>query len=138
MDQSQFTTADQPQPYQQAVKAKAPIFVIIIAWGMLLSGIGSLLVIAPFLLLGGGMSEDSFIYGVIFGFGGIGFVIVSFGIRKMRRWALYSFTALIVLIIGASLYSFATGQAGDLMDFAVVAIQILVLGYFWTISKRFT
>lgn len=139
MDQSQFTTATQPQPYQQEVKAKAPIFVIIIAWLMLLGGIGSLLVTAPLLLLGGiGKS------GVIFGLGGIalirgiGLVVVSFGIRRMRRWALYTFTVLTVLAAGASLYSFATGPAGDLTDFADVAIQALVLAYFWAIGKRFT
>jgi len=139
MDQSQFTTAAQPQPYQQEVKAKAPLFVIIIAWLMLLGGIGSLLVTAPLLLLGGiGKS------GIIFGLGGIalirgiGLVVVSFGIRKMRRWALYTFTALTVLAVVASLYSFATEPAGDLIDFADVGIQALVLVYFWAISKRFT
>jgi len=137
MEQSQYTTATQP-PYQE-VKPKAPVFVIIIAWLMLLGGIGSLLITAPFLLLGGiGKS------GVIFGLGGltlirgIGLVVVSFGIRHMRRWALYTFTALTVLAVGVSLYSFATTPAGDLTDFADAGIQALVLVYFWAISKKFT
>ena len=137
MEQSQYTTSTQP-PYQE-VKPKAPVFVIIIAWLMLLGGIGSLLITAPFLLLGGiGKS------GVIFGLGGltlirgIGLVVVSFGIRHMRRWALYTFTALTVLAVGVSLYSFATEPAGDLTDFADAGIQALVLVYFWAISKKFT
>ena len=137
MEQSQYTTTTQP-PYQE-VKPKAPVFVIIIAWLMLLGGIGSLLITAPLLLLGGiGKS------GVIFGLGGltlirgIGLVVVSFGIRHMRRWALYTFTALTVLAVGVSLYSFATEPAGDLTDFADAGIQALVLVYFWAISKKFT
>ena len=139
MEQSQYTTAAPTQPYQQEAKPKAPVFVIIIAWLMLLGGIGSLLLTAPLLLLGGfGKS------GIIFGLGGIalihgiGLVVVSFGIKRMRRWALYTFTALTVLALGASLYSFATESAGDLTDFADVGIQALVLVYFWAISKRFT
>ena len=137
MEQSQYTTTTQP-PYQE-VKPKAPVFVIIIAWLMLLGGIGSLLITAPLLLLGSiGKS------GVIFGLGGltlihgIGLVVVSFGIRHMRRWALYTFTALTVLAVGVSLYSFATEPAGDLTDFVDAGIQALVLVYFWAISKKFT
>ena len=137
MEQSQYTTATQP-PYRE-VKPKAPMFVIIIAWLMLLGGIGSLLITAPLLLLGGiGKS------GVIFGLGGltfirgIGLVVVSFGIRHMRRWALYTFTALTVLAVGVSLYSFAIEPAGNLTDFADAGIQALVLVYFWAISKKFT
>jgi len=137
MEQSQYTTTTQP-PYQE-VKPKAPVFVIIIAWLMLLGGIGSLLITAPLLFLGGiGKS------GVIFGLGGltlirgIGLVVVSFGIRHMRRWALYTFTALTVLAVGVSLYSFATEPAGDLTDFVDAGIQALVLVYFWAISKKFT
>jgi len=137
MEQSQYTTTTQP-PYQE-VKPKAPVFVIIIAWLMLLGGIGSLLITAPLLFLGGiGKS------GVILGLGGltlirgIGLVVVSFGIRYMRRWALYTFTALTVLAVGVSLYSFATEPAGDLTDFVDAGIQALVLVYFWAISKKFT
>ena len=137
MEQSQYTTSTQPPSHP--IKPKAPVFVIIIAWLMLLGGIGSLLITAPLLLLGGiGKS------GVIFGLGGltlirgIGLVVVSFGIRHMRRWALYTFTALTVLAVGVSLYSFATEPAGDLTDFADAGIQALVLIYFWAISKKFT
>jgi len=91
-------------------------------------------------LLLGGIGKS----GVIFGLGGltlirgIGLVVVSFGIRHMRRWALYTFTALTVLAVGVSLYSFATTPAGDLTDFADAGIQALVLVYFWAISKKFT
>src|SRR3989344_596218 len=127
------------QTYPQEVKPKAPVFVIIISLLMLLGGIGSLLLTAPLLLLGGiGKS------GIIFGLGGlalirgIGLVVVSFGIRHMRRWALYTFTALTVLAVGVSLYSFATEPAGDLTDFADAGIQALVLIYFGANSKKFT
>ena len=126
------------QSQQQEVKPKAPVFVTIIAWLMLLGGIGSLLLTAPLLLLGGiGKS------GIIFGLGGltlirgIGLVVVSFGVRYMRRWALYTFTGLTALAVIASIYSFATSPTKDFTDFADVGIQALVLVYFWAISKRF-
>ncbi|MFA4830700.1 MAG: hypothetical protein WC862_02375 [Patescibacteria group bacterium] len=120
-------------------KPKAPVFVIIIAWLMLLGGIGSLLFTASLLFIGG-IGKSSF----IFGWGGItlvkgiGLVVLSFGIRQMRRWALYTLTALTMLGVVISMYLlFAIKPAGSLTDFADVGLQALVLAYFWAISKRF-
>ncbi|TSC54267.1 MAG: hypothetical protein LiPW31_190 [Microgenomates group bacterium LiPW_31] len=122
----------------QETKVKAPILVTIIAWLILLGGIGSLLVTTPLLLIGGlGKS------GVLFGLGGltlvrgVGLVVVSFGLRQMRRWALYAFTALTILAVIVSIYSFATSPKQELTEFIDVAIQTLVLVYFWAISKKF-
>lgn len=122
----------------QEIEPKTPILVTIIAWLMLLGGIGSLLVTTPLLLIGGlGKS------GVLFGLGGltlvrgVGLVVVSFGLRQMRRWALYTFTALTILAVIVSIYSFTTSPKQELAEFADVAIQALVLVYFWVISKKF-
>lgn len=121
------------------MKPKAPVFVKIIAWLMLLGGIGSLLVTAPLLFLGGiGKSGVIFAMGSITLIRGIGLVVVSFGVRHMRRWALYAFTALTVLAVVTSLYSFTTKPAGNLTDFADAGIQALAVVYFWAISRRFT
>lgn len=126
------------QSYPRETKSEAPMFVVIVAWIMLLIGILSLLFTAPLLLLGG-TGE----IGVIFWLGvssfvqGVGLVVVSFGIRRMRRWALYVFTALTVLAVGVFLYSFATKPAVDSTEFAGMVVQVLVLAYFWIVSKRF-
>jgi uncharacterized membrane protein HdeD (DUF308 family) len=131
MEQSQYTNYVQPQPYQHETRPKAPILVIIIAWLMLLYGIGSLLFILPTLLIG------SVVIGGIALVRSIGLIAVSFGMKHMRRWALYTFTALTILAIGSSFYSFMKNPSGNLTDFADVVIQILVLVYLLAISKRF-
>lgn len=125
-------------PSAPQVKPKAPIFVIIIAWLMLIGGVFSLLGVLPFLLIGGlGKSWVIFLLGALNLVRGVGLVVVSFGIRHMRRWALYTFTVLTILAVGVSIYDFITSPKQEFTQFADVAIQALVLVYFWAISKRF-
>lgn len=125
-------------PSSVEVKPKTPLLVKIISWLMLLGGIFSLLGVLPFLLLGGlGKSGTVLLIGILNLVKGIGLVTVSFGIRRMRRWALYVFTIITVLAVIVSIYSFATSPKRDLTSFVDVSIQVLVLIYFWTISKRF-
>ncbi|MEK7175240.1 MAG: hypothetical protein AAB693_00320 [Patescibacteria group bacterium] len=133
MEQSQYTTTgQQQQPYQQEVKVKAPVFVIIIAWLVLLDGIINLITALPLSIFNGtGEGQIALIQGILL-------IAVSFGIRRMRRWALYTFTALTALAVGSSMYSFVIKPTDDLTNFAVLGIQALVLLYFWVIGKRFT
>lgn len=123
----------------QNVKSKKPVLVVIIGGLMLLGGIGNLLVTLPLLLIGGlGRS------GALFGLGGlslikgVGLVVVSFGIRQMRRWALYALITLTVLGTIVSIYSFMASQERGLAGFADTAIQIIMLLYFWSISEKFS
>ncbi len=106
---------------------------------MLLGGIGCLLVTTPFLLFGLFVQD-----GMTFGLGsailirGIGLIVVSFGIRNMRRWALYTLTALTVLALFIVTYHFTTEPANALINFVDVGIQTTLVIYLWTIVKRFT
>ena len=126
------------QPTQQEKKRRTPVLVVIISWLMLLSGIGSLLLTAPLLFIGGVGNS-----GIVFGLGGltlvrgIGLVVVSFGIRNLRRWALYTYTGLTALAIILSIYSYATSPIRDNADFIGIGIQAIILIYFWAIAKRF-
>lgn len=120
------------------VKPKAPTLVTVVGWLILLGGIGSLLVTLPLLLIGGlGRSRALFGLGGLSLVRGTGSVVVSFGIRQMRRWALYVFTALTVLGVIVSIYSFMTSPQQDLTNFIDIAIQTLVLIYFWAIADKF-
>jgi len=138
---NQNTNQPSPPPVSpfHEVKPKAPTLVVIIGWLLLISGIFSLLGVLPFLLFGGLVKSGTLlILGTLNLVRGIGLVIVSFGIRRLRRWALYTFTALTVLAIAVSIYSFATTPKQELTEFADVGIQALVMIYFWAISKKFT
>lgn len=126
------------QNYQPEIKQKRPVFVAIVSWLMLLDGIGNLLLTAPILLLGGiGKSAITLGLGGLTLIRGIGLVVVSFGVRHMRRWALYTFTGLAALAVIAAIYSFATSPTRNFTDLADVGIEVLVLVYLWAISKRF-
>ena len=139
----QSPSAPQPQSLASPLtpnsgKTKPPTIVKITSWLVLIGGIFSLLGVLPFLLLGGlGKSGVILLIGILNLARGIGLVVVSFGIRQMRRWALYVFTVLTVLAVIVSVYSFITSSERELTEFIDVGIQGLILFYFWTISKRF-
>ena len=122
-------------------QSEAPLSVKILSWLGLISGIFALFGTLPFLLLGGlGKSEPLFLLGLISLVRGVGFVVLSFGLRKMRRWALYGYTVVAVLGILATAYSFFTNPnpSVQIKDFASAIIEALVLLYLWSISKKFT
>lgn len=135
-----YTPSEQPlSAPQQVERHKAPLFVIIVAWLMLIGGVFSLLGVLPFLLLGGfGKEGIIFLLGIINLIKGVGLVAVSFGIRYMRKWALYTFTVLTILAVVVSMYSFFTTPNYDFVSFADVLIQVLVLVYFWAVAKKFS
>ena len=131
--EQQFNTPSQqmkeitPTP---EVKFKTPLFVKIIAWLMLLRGIGGLFMALPFLLL-------NRILGGLYLLIAVGLIATSFGLQRMKKWSLYVFTAMTVLLVGLSIYSFFTSSVKNMADFADAGIQVLVLIYFWVISKKF-
>ena len=124
------------QPQQQEVRPKAPIFVTIIAGLILISSIRIVLpVIVSLLTNTTTYTTLSLIIGFVMGSitlaWGIGLVAVSFGIWKMRRWALYTFTGLAALTIFTAL------STKDLEYSINAVIQVLALVYLWAINKRF-
>ncbi|MFH1233887.1 MAG: hypothetical protein V1649_04550 [Patescibacteria group bacterium] len=112
------------------VKIKAPLLVKIIAWLMLLGGIGQLFSVLLFLLI-------SPIFGTLQLLVAVGLIITSFGLHGMKKWALYVFTVITTLALGAATYSFLTSSKKEVIEFMFAGIQILVLIYFWVISKKF-
>ena len=61
----------------------------------------------------------------------IGLIVVALGLRAKRRWALYSYTVLVVLFF-------------ILFPFLIIVITwekillVLILVYLWTVRKRFS
>ena len=131
--------AQNQSPVQQETKPKAPGIVIAVSWLMFLSGISSLLFTLPALLIGG-IAKN----GVIFGLGGIslivgvGFIVSSFGLRQMRKRALYTLTGLTIVGVLSALYSFMTSPTQDFTNLVTYAVQIIIVVYFWAISKQFS
>lgn len=149
MEQSQYTNIPQPQPYQQETKSKVPIFVVIISWLIRLMGFFSFFSIVPVIILSGiafgiSGSGNGFLLVIPLLILGVGLIIVSSGIRRMRRWALYTFTVITVLYTGSSLYFyslyFLTKADVDLriiVSIGLLVINVLTLVYLWSIYKKF-
>jgi len=131
--EQQFNTPNQVKEStitQEEKMPKAPLLVIIIAWLMLLGGIGKLLMVLPFLLISPALGILQLLIAV-------GIIATSFGLRRMRRWVLYVFTAITVLGVGISSYSFLTSPTKEIEEFVDAGIYVLVLVYLWAISKKF-
>ncbi len=75
--------------------------------------------------------------GIILLITGAGLIIVSFGLRRMRRWALYGYTFISLLSLAAMAYFSIAFRQFDSKTLVVTTLEILVLIYFWRISKKF-
>jgi uncharacterized membrane protein HdeD (DUF308 family) len=120
------------------IKQNIPLPVKIISWLMLISGILGLFGVLPLLFLGGfGKSGTVFFMGLLNLVMGIGNVVISFGLRSMRKWSLYAFTILTIIAAIIAIYSYISSprQGGSLLG--SLAIQVLILIYLWSISRKF-
>lgn len=126
-------------PAIQQGMPKAPVFVKVVAWIMLLGGILRLLISAPVFLLGLGFQSIAIILaGILAVLTGIGLIIASFGLRKMRKWGLYVFTIITGLSLISSIYSAITDPKVKIWQVIVVLlIQVAILVDFWTFRKKF-
>ncbi|OFW53670.1 MAG: hypothetical protein A2163_08460 [Actinobacteria bacterium RBG_13_35_12] len=97
---------------------------------LLLGGIGSLFMVLPLLLFSSVLALLELIVAV-------GLIVTSFGLRKMKKWALYGYTAITILAIISTIYSFLSSRSIDNIELIAAVIQTLILIYFWKISKRF-
>jgi len=133
---------DQPQQAAsgqfEKENAGTPTLVIIIASLILVGGLLGLFISVPMLLIvgvsGGLMSPGQVGLGLV---QNVGSVVAAIGIMRMRRWALYTYTVLIVLAAISSGYLFMNSTEYAISDFAGEIVEVVVLGYFWIISKRF-
>jgi hypothetical protein len=112
------------------IKPKAPIGVKIIAWLMLLGGIGSLFIVMPYLIVNIFLAIVQLLIAT-------GLIVTSIGLHKMKKWALYMYTVITVIGAGSTLYLFFSSIDREITDFVTIGIEILVLIYLWSISKKF-
>lgn len=150
MEQSQYTTVAQLQPYDQnqlETKLKVPIFVKIIGWFVFVQGIYILFFfnLVSFIgilligFIGPKFSEFLFLWVIPTLIQGAGLVAVSFGIRNMGLWALYSFTLLLILTAGFFLFSLLITETKNPIHLGNIGlgIDVLALVYLWSIFKKF-
>lgn len=127
-----------PQIAQQNPRPKTPWLIDAIGWLLLLGGIGRLLITTPLLLLGIAAKDLAIISaGLLYLITAVALIITSFGVRHMRRWALYSFTGLMAVQAIADLISYISSATRDITTFADIGALGLILIYFWANSKKF-
>lgn len=158
--QSPQTVNPTPVPINNSSRPKAPLLVTIVSWLMLFAGLSNSLGLLVYIYLLTSMSRFETSFETSAGIAhngllpdisnisyiiisvriilGIGVVIVSFGLRNMRRWALYIFTVLTIIMVISLVYSYLISTKQNLSNnvFAGV-IQVLILIYCWSISKKF-
>ncbi len=115
-----------------------PILVKILSWLFLIGGIIE--------LLGSGLTGWLFAFSGagIFAFFGIvnlvsavANIIVSFGLRKMKKWALYTITFFTTLSLLIYIYELATSALRNSENLIVLLITVIITIYLWTIRKQF-
>ena len=115
--------------------AKTPFFAKAVAWLLLLYGIGVCLMSGKVFLTGiADLSGGAMIYASINLIVGIGLIIVSFGFRHLRRWALNIYTG--VTIIALALIFFGTKEFDPFRTVGVI-VEVIFLIYFWFVAYLF-
>ena len=122
---------------EKPVSSNTPVFVIILAWILLLFGIlftlFSLFTLSIFSFSGSIWASVSSYLSVIVN---VGLIVVAFGLRKMKKWALYLLTLSILLEMGIEMYYYFT-RGLDYFNAGVIIVGVLILIYLWAINKRF-
>ena len=98
---------------------------------LLLGGIGSLFLVLPYMII-------STFLGILQLIVGVGLIVTSVGLRKMKRWGLYGYTIIAIFALFEPIYYFLTSRGTDTIQLVSVAVEILFLIYFWKISKKFS
>lgn len=96
---------------------------------MLFGGLGELLGSFFFLLF-------SPIFGVQLLAIAVGLIVTSFGIRRMKSWALYIFTGIVIMNIGSYTYSYLM-ENQDWLLLGSLVLEFLFLIYLWSIARDF-
>lgn len=115
--------------------AKTPFFAKVMAWLLLLYGIGVCLMSGKVFLTGiADLSGWAMVLASVNLIIGIGLIVVSFGFRHLRRWALDIYTG--VAIIALALVFFGTKEFNPFRTVGVV-VEIIFLIYFWFVKDLF-
>ncbi|KKS89100.1 MAG: hypothetical protein UV65_C0039G0006 [Parcubacteria group bacterium GW2011_GWF2_43_11] len=97
---------------------------------LLIGGIGSLILVLPYLII-------STFLGVIQLIIAVGLIATSFGLRKMKKWALYGYTVIALLNVIGAIYTFIISHTIGTTLLIETIVLVAVLIYFWAISKKF-
>ena len=97
---------------------------------LLIGGIGSLFLVLPYLIVSTFLGMAQLIVAV-------GLIATSFGLRKMKKWALYGYSIIALLNVVGAVYSFIASRAIDTILLIETVVLVAVLVYFWAISKKF-
>jgi len=120
---TQAFTPDQPPA------GPAPVLVVIIAWLLLIAGIGQIVL--------GLLRFPLSVWSSVLALGlGTALVAISISLRHMKIWALYAYSVVFVVGIAAVIRAAASNMNTISAD-AEVVLELLVLLYLWTIRQRF-
>ncbi len=120
-------------------KIPTPLLVKIIAWLSVIGGGLNVLSSIPALLLFGGfgginvLSELALLRMLI----AVLNVVIGIGLLKLQKWALYLETVATALYLGVTIFGVYKTNTFGVDDFIMSAVQVLVLGYLWSVNKKF-
>jgi len=118
-----------PTPPEQPHLGSAPVLVVILAWLLLIAGIGR-----TFLgLLSFPLSIWSSVITLVLG---IALIATSISLRHMKIWALYAYTVVFIAGFSVTIRAVASNMNTVSADVEVL-VESLVLLYLWTIRQRF-
>lgn len=132
-------TEDHKKSSQANSKTETPFPVKLIAWVTLIYGVLGLIVSLFLTALLALLFNPT--YGILLTFLYIGMIILSFGIRYLKKWALYAYTA--ITVIGVGSFSFELAQLNTVLLLSTswvlipILLQVLAIFYLWNIAEKF-
>ena len=66
---------------------------------------------------------------------GLGLLVISFGVGKMRKWGLYGYSVIAVLVVVAAVFTLM-GEP-NVVSLGIAGIHVIFLIYFWSIRRQF-
>lgn len=107
---------------------------LFVAWFLIVIGAAQIVLGVPFIIFGGFFSLGIFTKVLS---GALMFAAGS-GLRNMRKWGLYIFTATTVVMILLYLYdSLTKGFSIGWVEIATLSLEILLTVYLWMVYKKY-
>ena len=128
-------------PLANSQDINTPTLVKIISWLLIISGLINITTAGLDLFFGslGIPIVSSMVYtsGIISLVVGIAYVITPFGLRKMKKWALYVITFFALFGLASYIYTLSTSFSRSSWDIISWSITVLFIIYLWAIYKKF-
>lgn len=128
-------------PEANLQEMSTPVLVKIISWLLIINGLINIAT-AGFALFFGSLgipivSSMAYTSGIISLIVGIAYVITPFGLRKMKKWALYVVTLSTLFGFASYIYTLSTSFSRSSWDIISWLITALFIIYLWIIYKKF-